>query len=483
MDKWMKNNNFNKILALAIGVILWTMVHIDSAPASQSTANMASKIIENVQIEISGFDEDKYVLTRDADSVRMEVGGRSNDIKFAFSDDYKVTLDLSNAQPGTSRIRLTPSLPDGVSLISMTPEAVNVHIELRNTKSFPITVATKGEQAEGYQLGTPVIQPVGTAEVTLAASELSKVAKVQGLIELDGENATIKEKKLKLVAYDSAGNEVKDAVIEPSTVAVELPITLPFKNVPLDIGFTGQLPDSLVLSRVTPEIESIVIYGHKEQLEAITSYEALLDLSKIDAAGTRQIEVELPPPPGVEKIEPGKVLLTVSASEIAERSIEGIPVNLQGLGSGLEAKITNPASGAVILTLSGAPTLLDQLDQDQISVVADVSGLAAGSHDVSLLVSLPRFIALKNSGERLIVTVEIQPTATPTPLPSPTAESGSTPDPASEPVSGDGSTSGPEPSHSPDPAATVSPSAAAGENNEAVSTGGETGNSGNKTGT
>ncbi|WP_379130992.1 YbbR-like domain-containing protein [Paenibacillus sp. sgz500958] len=479
MDKWMKNNNFNKILALAIGVILWTMVHIDSAPTAQTAANMSSKIIENVKIEVLGYDQDKYEVTVDTDSVRLEVGGKSSDIKFVFSDDYKVTLDLSNVQPGTVRLPLHEELPDGVSLISMTPREVNVHVELRNTKSFPISIATKGEPAEGYQLGTPVIQPIGAAEVTLPASELSKVEKVQGTIELEGESDTIKEKKLKLVAYDSAGNEVKGAVIEPATVAVELPITLPYKSVPLDIGFKGQLPDSLVISSVLPEVDSVVVYGYKENLESITSYEAVIDLSTIESAGTKRIELDLTPPAGVEKMDPGKVAVTLSASEIAERTFEGIPVTLQGLGSGLNAQVNNPPGGTVNLTLSGASTLLDQMDRDQITVVADVSGLTAGTHEVPLLVSLPRFITLNQSSERLVVTVNLQTSILPTPSPGPSTESGSTPESGSEPVNGEGSSSSVQPSHG---AGTPEPSSSTG-NSEALGTSGNSGNASNKTGT
>jgi YbbR domain-containing protein len=437
MDKWMKNNNFNKILALAISIILWTMVHIDNVPTAPTAASMSTKIIENVKIEIAGFDEDKYVLDSiDADSVRMEVSGKSSDITYVFSDAYSVTLDLSDARPGTMRLPLSYSLPNGVRLVSMTPQEVNVHIELRNTKAFPITIATKGEPAEGYQLGTPVIQPVGTAEVTLSASELSKVAKVQGIIELDGENETIREKRMKLAAYDNAGNEIKGAVIEPATVSVELPITLPFKTVPLDIGFTGQLPNSLVLSQVAPDFDNVIIYGHEDALATITSYEAMIDLSTIESAGTKQVEIELTPPGGTEKVEPGKVNVKVSASEIAEKTIEGIPVNVQGLDTGLEAVVTNPSSEAVTLTLSGAPALLKELTRDNISVVADVSGLAAGRHEISLQVSLPRFIALNNSGERLVATVLIKPPATPAATATPSPPKVSTPEPSSEPVSG-----------------------------------------------
>lgn len=438
MDKWMKNNNFNKILALAFGIMLWAMVHVDTAPVSQTTVSTQTKIIENVKINVSGFDDDKYVMDMDVDSVRMEVQGKRSDITYKVSDAYEVTLDLSDIQPGDTTLPLQYKLPKGVELVRMTPEEVNVHVELRNTKSFPITMITKGKPADGYQLGTPVLQPVGTAEVTLAASELSKVAKVQGTIELDGESDTFKENKMKLYAYDSSGNEIPNAVIEPSSVSVEIPITLPFKSLPLEIGYTGQLPDSLVLSRVTPELEAIVVYGQKDVLTALSSYEATIDLSSIDAAGTVQLKAELKPPAGIEKIEPATVNVTVSTSKIAERTIEGIPIKLQGVSGGLEAVITTPESKAITLTLAGAPTLLDQLDQDNIGVVADVSGLAAGTHEVALQVSLPRFIALGNSSERLTVTVQVQSPATPVPSKAPETGSAVTPEPSSEPVVGTG---------------------------------------------
>lgn len=58
MDKWMNNNNFNKILALVFGIILFTMVHVDTAPSGQTTVDIKTKTIENVKIEV------KMALTR-----------------------------------------------------------------------------------------------------------------------------------------------------------------------------------------------------------------------------------------------------------------------------------------------------------------------------------------------------------------------------------------------------------------------------------
>lgn len=460
MDKWMNNNNFNKIVALAFGIILWTMVHVDTAPSGQTTVDIKSKIIENVLIEVTGLDEDKYVLVdKSVDYVSMEVEGKKSDLSFQYSDDYKVTLDLSKVQPGETTLPLYYNLPKGVKLIKMTPEEVDVHVELRNTKSFPITLVTEGEPAEGYQLGTPILQPTDTVKVTLADNELSRVAKVQGTIELNGESETFRDKRLKLYAYDSDGNEIKNAVIEPSTVSVELPITLPFKSLPLDIGYKGKLPSSLVLANVTPEQETVVVYGQADALDKLTSYEAVIDLSAIDAAGTKDLKVELKAPSGTEKVVPGTLNVSVTVSENAERTIDDIPIKLQGVGDGLKESILDPASQTINLTLSGARILLDKIVKEDIGVVADVSGLTAGTHEVALRVSLPKFIALANAGERLVVTVQLQPPATPIPSQSPDTGGVTTPEPSSEPVIGDETESETEqPTHTVEPSATPTPS-------------------------
>ncbi|MFC3749984.1 YbbR-like domain-containing protein [Paenibacillus sp. GCM10012306] len=492
MNKWMNNNNFNKILALALGIILWAMVHADTAPVSQTTTRMESKTIENVKIELSGFDEEKYVMDPlDVDSVRMEVRGKKSDLNYKFSDSYKVSVDLSKVKPGDNRLPLSYSLPNGVTLESLTPDEVNVHVELRNTKAFPITLLTRGTPAQGYQLGTPVIQPTGEAEVTLAASELSKVAKVQGTVELDGDSETFKEKRMKLFAYDSNGNEIKDAVIKPAYVSVEIPITLPFKSVPLEIGYTGQLPESLVLSQVKADQTTVTVYGQKEALATLTAYEATVNLSQIKSAGTEQFKVELVPPAGIDKIEPGKVNVTVTTSDNAERTLEGVPIKLEGAADGLKATLIDPADQTLSLTVSGAPDLLNQLNVDKISVVADVSNLAAGAHEVSLQVSLPKFIALKQSpGQQLKVTVQLQSSSTPEVSTEPsqnssTGGSPSTPEPSAEPVIGEGKDPGDQPTHSGETSGTPTPTPTEQHSENSGSTNGNagTGNNGEATGT
>ncbi|MFD2880983.1 YbbR-like domain-containing protein [Paenibacillus rhizoplanae] len=92
-------------------------------------------------------------------------------------------------KPGDNTLPLMYSTPSGVTLDDMVPNQVNVHIEARTTKSFPVSLNITGEPAAGYEVGSPVIDPV-SVEVTLPASDLGRVAKVQGKVELEGQNET-----------------------------------------------------------------------------------------------------------------------------------------------------------------------------------------------------------------------------------------------------------------------------------------------------
>lgn len=79
MDKWLTHNNFAKVLALVFSIMLWAMVHLDSGTPVDSTTLAQSRYIDNVKIEVTGFDEDKYVLyDLDPSTVRMEVKGNGS---------------------------------------------------------------------------------------------------------------------------------------------------------------------------------------------------------------------------------------------------------------------------------------------------------------------------------------------------------------------------------------------------------------------
>ena len=416
MDKWFNNNNFAKILALAVSLLLWAMVHSnDVTPTPTTNTSIEPRAIDNVKIEAYGIDSSKYVLTSMSETeVEMQVRGQRSVLTSVFTDEYKVRLDLSNVGPGTTTLPLSHVVPKGVEFVSMEPSSVTVTIEELSSQTFEVNVVTTGTPAEGYAAGTPVITPNEPVKVTLPDSQLAAVGKVQGTVNIDGATENVTEKKVKLAAYDLEGKEIEGAVIEPAAVSVDIPITEEFAKVPLKIQYEGQLPEGLTLAKVDSNVSEVTLFGSQEALVGIESYSGVtLDLSTLKEAGTETINVDLTPPSGFEKIEPSSVVLTVTVvaseeSSVSEKLIRNVPVTLQEPGGSFTATITRPQSGNKDITVSGPSDMLDNVDASDIKLVADARNLKEGNHVVALQVEAPDYVTVKSSSADLKVSIQVK---------------------------------------------------------------------------
>lgn len=451
MDKWLSHNNVAKVIALIVSIILWAMVHLDSGTPVAPTPVVNTKVIPNVKIQVVGFDSDNYVLAGlETDKVRLEVRGKRTDITTNFSE-YKVKLDLSDIGPGTSSQPLTHELPPGVQLVSMSPSIVKVTIEAKQTKDITVNIVTKGQPAQGMQLGSPVVSGSGIVQVTLPESELAELERVQGIVDINGITEPVKGKSVKLAAYDKHGQEMKNAVIVPSSVDVDIPITKLYKNVPLEVREVGQLPDGLVVSSVESDVKGVAIYGSKEVLESISSYSVSVDLSQFKGTNQTRYTVDLTPPEGSEKIEPSSVTVTVKVEPPGERQINDIPVILKQDNPQLTATILEPTDKKLSLKLLGAQEILDKLKPEDIKITADLSGLGPGTHMVPVVIALPLHVGLAESDNSRQISVELVENSEP-------AQAEPEVQPDSNPAN--------------DPDAAVPPSENAGGNNSGTNVGG-----------
>lgn len=214
---------------------------------------------------------------------------------------------------------------------------------------------------------------------------------------------------------------IEGAQIDPAVLEVEVPITNPFKTVPLQFKLVGSLPSGLSISRFRPKTEQVTIYGPQVELDKIEFIEA--DLKLDDLTKSKEVTIPLTAPPNIMAISPTEVTVSVEVVLSQTRTLQGLPVSIEGLADGLDVKITDPSTGVVDITLKGAPAMLDSLQPGDVDVVADLSGRGPGVHTVPLVVNTPRFI--DQAGGNVSVTVEItDPKAATAPPREPAAEQG-----------------------------------------------------------
>jgi len=411
MDKWLSHPTALKIISLAIGLLLWAVVHLDpdTTPASV-TSTVDVKVIEAAKIVPKGLDPEKYVLTgMEPTVVRIDVQGRISDLLNASSDeDYVVSVDLSRAKPGIQELPLeVTKTPRGISVISMSPRTVTVQIEEIVTQQFEVQIVTNGSPANGYITGVPLVNPINRVSLTLPTEDMSKVGVVTAEVNIDGATKSVVNKKAKIIVYDKDGNEMQGVTTVPGTLEIEVPITPPFKSVPLQLGITGSLPEGLSLVSASAENSSITVYAEQNVLDGIQVYDgAVLDLSKVKESGVVKVKASLID--GIKLLEMDEINVQVVVSPTTTRTMPGTDINVTNIAPGYKAVFQSPDGGKLDLVLSGAESVLAGVRADAIRVEANLEGLSAGVHEVPLQITLPPFVeALESEQQKLVATIEI----------------------------------------------------------------------------
>ncbi|BBH24045.1 hypothetical protein Back11_53900 [Paenibacillus baekrokdamisoli] len=437
MDKWLSNPTALKIISLAIGILLWAVVHFDSDRSPNTVASLTeTKEIDGIQVKAIGMDEKNYALRLlEPSVVHLTVRGSRSDLISATPNDFQVTVDLSKATEGRMVVPVTVSLPRGLERVDVKPSSVTVVLERILTKEFEVSVKAVGNPGQGYKTGQAIVKPNNRVHVTLPKDQMDEVSFVGGSISVDGIEETVNEKKMKIIVLDKDGNEMSDALVNPSVVEVEIPITKPFKKLPLQFGFIGKLPDGLAISSFKPSVDTVTVYGPQDVLDKYDFYDGLqIDLSKMTQSGT--ISLDIKPEAGLSTVDPTTVTIDYTIVPESLKVLSKLKITLIGLSDGLKAKVAVPANGTVDATVKGAPLILADIGVKDVQLVADLSGLGPGSHVVPLDIHLPRFV---NSGTDvpLSITVEITDgTATTTP----TAPTSAGPTSKGAGASGNGST-------------------------------------------
>jgi YbbR domain-containing protein len=407
MDKWLNHPTVAKLVALALGILMWAVVHFD--PDDASPNNVASlyetKVIEGVVVQPYGLDERNYVLIgMEPLKVNLTVRGTKSDLRIAQTKDYRLRVDLRTAGEGQHTLQLEENLPRGITSVSLSPSSVTVSIEALQTKEFEVAIQTKGSTAKGYKVGTPIVKPSNRVHVTLPKSQLADVASVGATVEIAGEKETIKSKRVKLSAFDKNGQPIENAVIDPAVLEVEVPITNPFKTVPLQFKLVGQMSAGLSVASFKPDVEQVTVYGPQDALDAIEFIEVDVPLTEVRNSGKITVPLEAVAP--IIEISPQKIDINIEVLLSTTRTLEGLPIELSGLGEGLVATILDPVTGKADIRIQGAPQILDRLRPGDVDVIADVSGRGPGTYTLPLIVSLERF--MEQAGGTKSITVEIK---------------------------------------------------------------------------
>lgn len=405
MDKWFDNKNVIRIVSIAIGILLWVVVHLDEEAAPER--RMASpvyndKVITDVSIKRVGLDSSQYQLVSiEPESVRVTVRGPAQEVDGKFKEGT-VIADLSNVRAGTQTIALeSAGFPEGFQ-VTITPLLVKVTIEEIQSKEVPVKVEVQGQPQEGFTAGLPVSSP-RSVYVTAPDSQLKRISSARVIVDVNGRSSALNgDYKVEAV---TASGQVIQAAIQPAIVHVEVPVTSPFATVPLQLMFSGQPPQGYAVASYKMSVNEVTLYGTEEVLEPYEFYEGpTLDLSRLTSSSSYTLNI--PAREGIEQVTPNMVNVEIEIVATVTRTLSAMPITIIGDNEEYVTRFVDPENGLLDATVEGAPELVGNLTAENVQLVADVSNLPAGKHEVPLRGTLPSFIKWSENFPS-VVTIEI----------------------------------------------------------------------------
>ncbi|MFV8830024.1 YbbR-like domain-containing protein [Alkalihalobacterium sp. APHAB7] len=409
MDKFINSPWFVKIISFFIALMLFMMVNYDNIynqPAGVlPPVSPGTYTLEEVDVTAI-YDTERFAVTEMAESVQVNLKGPQSSITlFQFTrPSYEVFVDLTDLEAGVHNVSVEHrGFPNDVT-VSIVPKFVRVVLQEKKTVSLPVEVelVNRDEVEEGYSIGTPIVTPVNV-EVTAAEEFIDQVAIAKVYIDVKGADETF-EKSGPVKLYDHFGNELH-LDVEPSVVDVRIPITSPFKEVPIKVSKQGELPEGLSINSLTVDPKVVTIFGPQDVLNNISLIEGInLDLSEITQSQTIQLNV--PKPRGVEKVDPEIINVTIELSIEETLILEEIPIEITGMAEGYTAEVITPENQVTDVILKGSRVLLDKVSRGDIQVFVDINQLSPGEHEVDLQVVGPQNLLFLTATEKALIIVE-----------------------------------------------------------------------------
>lgn len=304
----------------------------DSNQSNTSTVNTKATMTVPLQVQA---DSDTYYITGYPQSVKVTIEGPSSLVTATKNtQNFSVYLNLKQYMTGKHKVRIKQNGLNSSLTYSIKPKYVNVNIQKRMSKSFSIDVDySKNSIASGYSAGKATVSP-DSVKVTGAAADIKKINKVVVKPILPKGIKSTFDQEVLVQALDKKGKTL-NVTLEPQTVHVKIPITMPSKKVSINFTQQGDSPTGMNFS-FDSDISSITVFGSQKQLDDLgDSIDVPVDVSGMTNSTKHNINIA-----------------DVLKGQITSSDPPMIPVNItvnssdSGEGETNTTRNTRPASGS-----------------------------------------------------------------------------------------------------------------------------------------
>ncbi|MBU6145591.1 MAG: hypothetical protein KGO83_02625 [Paenibacillaceae bacterium] len=390
MDKWLRKNMFIRLLAIVVGALLWVIIRIDVQGSLQPLQGTTySENYFDVAVQVKQLNETRFSLRSiQPQKIALTVTGSQTALGRVSIRDYEVFVDVAKGVPGEQRVQLqTRGFPSDVN-VQLDPSSVVVFLDEKQRKEMPIDIELSGNAKNGYAVGVPIVAP-NRAIVTVTQTSSNDVVRVFGRVALNEGEETI-ETPVPLIALDKDGKPL-DVSISPSVVNVKVPITSPFRTVPLQVSLIGTPPAGTAIVRVDQQPSTVTVYGDQESVEQMSYYPGPeLDVSAFTE--TTQVTLPIAATERIARTEPASVSVTVEMEQATTMQIADVPIAIVGKNEAYVFEWGSKERGKRTVSLTMAQSRSKNIDNNVVQAFVDVTNVPPGEHVVPIDVRVPPYV-------------------------------------------------------------------------------------------
>ena len=365
--------------ALFFAVIVWIFAVTQADPVETRTYPRP------IQMEIIGLGQNLMITNDITQQINLAVRAPSS-IHTQLANDINLidaTLDLTGLEPGVHT--LTPQISLGVGpaeIVRISPTSVFVRLDAIITESFPIKLRMIGNPAIGFEVQPPEL----SNETVLISGPQELIDTIEQVVaEINVTDVTDDvQRMIELVPYDEEELPVTGISLNPSTIQANIPVTQRggFRTVVVKIITSGQIAPGYRLTNIFAMPPTVTIFSADPNL--VDDVPGFIETTPINlnmASEDIEIRVALDLPAGINVVGSQNVTVQIGVEPIQSSvSFNDLPIQIEGLGEDYEVEISPET---VDIFISGPLPLLDQLNQDDILVLIDLTDQTPGTYQVT----------------------------------------------------------------------------------------------------
>ncbi len=419
MLRWISQNYRTFLWAFALAIAVWISA-VTSADPDETRA-----LPSPVSVQIIGQSPNLVLNSEIPKAVELTLRAPSSvwDLIEADPQLVRAILDLSGLSSGEHEVELQIQVnARPVQIVSVAPSLVKFTLEPLVTQTLDVDLSISGEAAVGYQIGETSMEPVQVV-VSGAQSQVQQVTRARVSINLSGIRENF-DQSMTVEVLNDRGLKVSGVSVSPESVHVILPVSQQggYRDVAVKVTIIGRVASGYRLTDISVFPPVVTIFSADPQLvgnlPGVVETEPL-DLQNAQDDINTRLSINLPD--GISIIGEQTVLIQAGVSPIESSvTLAGEKIDIIGLENGLTAAVS-PTTVDVII--SGPLSLLDTLTRQGVRATVDLTGLPAGTYQITpnveiLIADVIVESILPNTVE--VIITPIQPTATtPTPATTP----------------------------------------------------------------